>query len=312
VQNEDLVHVCTEDSASKRIDLFLAEHFPKYSRTYFQWLISQGLVVINGQKIKKGVKLVCGDEIEVQFIYTRELSLDPENIPLHILYEDDHLIAVNKPAGMVVHPGPGNWSSTFVNALLFHCSNLPGSNTIRPGIVHRLDKETSGVLLAAKTVHAHVALTDMFASRTIKKTYHAVCVGVPKELEITAPIGRHPANRKLMAVVSEGGRSAHTILKMLHTHGEISTLEIDLKTGRTHQIRVHLKHIGNPVLGDRVYGIDHINKRFGISRQLLHSSSLHFFHPITGEKKEIVAPLPDDMATFFSNHKKKYSEIAVC
>jgi 23S rRNA pseudouridine1911/1915/1917 synthase len=302
---------CDEASSSKRVDLFLAENFPQCSRTYFQWLISQGLVLVNGQTIKKGVKLYAGDEIELQFASTHELSLEPENIPLDILYEDEYLLAVNKPAGLVVHPGPGNWTGTFVNALLYHCKNLPVDDAIRPGIVHRLDKETSGVLLAAKTAHAHALFTDMFATRAIKKTYHAVCVGTPQVLEIMAPIGRHPTNRKLMDVVPDSGKSAHTTLKILHTAGEVSLLEIDLKTGRTHQIRVHLKHIGHPVLGDAVYGIERINTRFGISRQLLHASSLHFTHPITQEKKEFVAPFPEDMATFFSNHKKKYSEIAV-
>jgi 23S rRNA pseudouridine1911/1915/1917 synthase len=313
-QKKTIVHsclfFCDERSSSKRVDLFLAEECPKCSRTYFQWLISQGLVLVNGQKIKKGIRLSSGDEIDVQFINAPELSLDPEDIPLDILYEDEHFLAINKPAGLVVHPGPGNWSHTFVNALLFHCKELPKNDALRPGIVHRLDKETTGVLIAAKTLHAHAELSRMFSLRLVKKTYHAVAVGVPKQLEIVAPIGRHPINRKLMTVVSEGGKNAHTNLKILGTHGKLSTLEIDLQTGRTHQIRVHLQHIGTPVLGDAVYGIESINNQLGISRQLLHASSLVFCHPITGEKKEIIAPFPEDMATFFSNHKKKYSEIA--
>ncbi|MFS8563652.1 MAG: RluA family pseudouridine synthase [Rhabdochlamydiaceae bacterium] len=190
--------------ARVRLDKFLASHFPDYSRSYFQYLIENGFVLVNGEKLKKREIPLPGDEIEVCFQLTPELSLEPENIPLDILFEDEHLIAVNKPIGMVVHPAPGSPNHTFVNALLYHCKTLPDSGNLRPGIVHRLDKDTSGVLIAAKTHEAHQKLVSMFCDRTIHKKYIAVCLGNPGTLEISAPIKRHPTRRQEMAVSSEG------------------------------------------------------------------------------------------------------------
>ncbi|MBS0635779.1 MAG: RluA family pseudouridine synthase [Verrucomicrobia bacterium] len=276
-----------------RLDKLLSIRFDTLSRTYLQWLISEGYVSLNGAIVKKSAKLQEGDEIEVQFVPTQELDLVPEDIPLDILYEDEYMIAVNKPAGLVVHPGPGNWKGTFVNALLFHCKTLEKTDDIRPGIVHRLDKETSGVLIAAKTHQMHGLLSNLFSSRKVEKRYLAICLGCPKQTTIDAPIGRHPTQRKLMTVV-ETGKPARTHINVIDTNGTLSLLDILLETGRTHQIRVHLKHILHPILGDEVYG----KKLYGATRQLLHAASLTFCHPITGKDLVLNAPVPQDMAHF--------------
>ncbi len=277
-----------------RLDRFLKGRFMDLSRTYFQWLIAEGFVSLNGSIVKKSAKLAPGDEIEVQFAPTDELDLIAEDIPLDILYEDDHMIAINKPCGLVVHPGPGNWQGTFVNALLYHCNTLDLTDNVRPGIVHRLDKETSGVLVAAKTSQMHAALASLFSERKIEKRYLAVCLGVPKAQTIDAPIGRDPMDRKRMSVVDVGGKSARTHIEVLKTNGDFSLLDVLLETGRTHQIRVHLKHIQHPILGDEVYG----KKLFGATRQLLHAHTLSFSHPITGENILLKAPIADDMMHF--------------
>ncbi len=274
----------------ERLDKVLKDRFRDLSRTYFQWLISEGYVSVNGAIVKKSAKLSTGDEVEVQFAHTDELDLTPENIPLNILYEDDHMIAINKPAGLVVHPGPGNWKGTFVNALLYHVKTLERTDDIRPGIVHRLDKDTSGVLIAAKTAKMHAMLSQLFLERKIEKRYLALCHGKPQKQVIDAPIGRHKTNRKLMAVV-EGGKAARTHIDVIASNNTYSLLDILLETGRTHQIRVHLEHIHFPIIGDEVYG----KPLLGAKRQLLHASSLAFLHPITKENLFLKAPLPEDM-----------------
>ncbi len=276
-----------------RLDKLLVDRFPNMSRTYFQWLISEGFVSVNGEIVKKSSKLAVGDEIEVQFVPTVELDLTPENIPLDILYEDEHMIAVNKPAGLVVHPGPGNWKGTFVNALLYHCKALEKTDAIRPGIVHRLDKDTSGVLIAAKTSEMHLKLSALFAKRQVEKHYLAICIGKPQSQTIDAPIGRHATQRKLMAV-TETGKPARTHIEVLQSNGLLSLLDINLETGRTHQIRVHLRHINHPILGDDVYG----KVLYGATRQLLHAYTLRFIHPITNKELKIEAAVPDDMKHF--------------
>lgn len=274
-----------------RLDKFLSTRFPELSRTYLQWLISEGHVSVNEAIVKKSAKVQTGDEVEVEFVPTNELDLEPENIPLDILYEDEHLLAINKPSGLVVHPGPGNWKGTFVNALLYHCKTLECRDELRPGIVHRLDKETSGVLLAAKTNMAHSKLTQAFAERKIKKQYLAICFGKPPMATIDAPIARHPTQRKLMAVAESGGKPARTHLRVVASNETLSLLEIDLETGRTHQIRVHLKHVGHPLVGDEVYG----KKIGGIERPMLHAQRLEFVHPITAESLVIEAQFPEDL-----------------
>lgn len=295
--------IVSPDEALLRLDKLLSLRFPDYSRTYFQFLIERGCVLVNGKACKKKELPKVGDEIEVCFLLTPEISLEPQEIPLEILYEDDHLIAVNKPAGMVVHPAPGHPKDTFVNALLFHCRQLEGTG-LRPGIVHRLDKDTSGVLLAAKTAGCHAKLIALFSERKIQKYYMAVCVGSPKEGLIDAAIGRHPLHRKEMTVRLEGeGREAKSICRLLGTGPFLSLVEMQILTGRTHQIRVHLKHVGTPILGDPVYGSPSANKKFKIARQLLHAERIEFVHPITQEALRISAPPPQDLIPYITELK---------
>lgn len=286
----------TPQEAGQRIDKLLADRYSSFSRTYFQKLIEDGFVLLNDKPVKKRVAPEVGDEIEVFFQYPPEISLSPENIPLDILFEDEHLIAVNKPAGMVVHPAPGHWNGTFVNALLAHCQDLIEiSDPLRPGIVHRLDKDTSGILIAAKTTLTHQQLVRMFSLRQIQKTYLAICVGHPPNTVVNAPIGRHPTQRKEMAVVSpDRGKTAITQIQTLAFNHAISLVRARPETGRTHQIRVHLKHIGYPVLGDSTYGSARCNELFKAERQLLHAYQLSFVHPVTKSLLTLVAPIPAD------------------
>ncbi|MBS0652131.1 MAG: RluA family pseudouridine synthase [Verrucomicrobia bacterium] len=291
------IFTTSSEEAGVRLDKLLTNRFPQHSRTYFQYLIDQGCVLVNGAIYKKREKPKADDEIEVCFQLTPELSLEPQDIPLNILYEDPYLVAIDKPAGMVVHPAPGHPSGTFVNALLHHCKELQGSDSLRPGIVHRLDKDTSGVLLAAKTQEAHQKLVQAFSERKIDKTYLAVAVGKAQEGLIDAPIKRHPVNRKEMAVCPEG-KEAKSLCRILGYNEALSFVEIKLITGRTHQIRVHLKHKGTPVLGDPVYGSLSANKKYQVERQLLHAYQIKFNHPITNAPLEICAPIPKDLRSF--------------
>lgn len=286
----------SKEEEGLRLDALLARRFPKYSRTYFQYLIEQSCVLMGGEIVKKREKPSEGEEIEICFQLTPEISLEPEDIPLEILYEDEQLLAINKPAGMVVHPAPGHYSRTFANALLFHCKSLsavPGN--VRPGIVHRLDKETTGVLLAAKTHEAQMKLVALFASRSIRKEYLAICIGTPTEGKISAPLARHPKRRQEMAVLPEG-REAISIVKVLEKRGALALVHLELVTGRTHQIRVHLKHLGHPVLGDPVYGSSAMNKKHGVQRQLLHAHKISFIHPFTSKPLTIEAPIPKEFS----------------
>lgn len=292
--------IITKDEAGNRLDKVLAARYPNaHSRTYLQWLIEENHVLVNQKKVKKRIKLEEGDLVEVSFVLTPEVNLNPEEIPLDILYEDDAIIVVNKAAGLVVHPGAGNWTGTFVNALLFHCKQLPEGDGLRPGIVHRLDKDTTGLLVAAKTAEAQQKLIDLFSTRQVYKEYLALCIGNPGSGKVDAPIARHPVNRQKMAVV-ENGRSAVTHYETLRYNATISSVKLVIETGRTHQIRVHLKHIGNPVLGDQVYGSHSMNEKFKLKRQLLHAYRLRLPHPITGEEMEFEAPVPKDMDQILS------------
>lgn len=282
-----------------RLDRVLALRFnEKYSRTYFQHLIEEEAVLLEGKPVKKRYKPTVGDALEVCFLLTPELNLEPEAIALSVLYEDDDILVVNKPPGLVVHPAPGNWSGTFVNALLYHCKEMavdPAS--VRPGIVHRLDKDTSGLLLAAKSSLAQQRLIAMFASRSIHKEYLAVCLGNPGNVDMKWPIGRHPIHRKKMTV-RDDGRPAYSRCQTLATDGKLSLVRIILETGRTHQIRVHMLHHGTPVLGDSVYGSAQANAKYKVNRQLLHASELRFDHPMTSQSLHFVAPLPADFSFF--------------
>ncbi len=285
--------VVTSAMLHTRLDRLLVQTFPVHSRTYFQHLIESGLVLVNGKPVKKRETMEIGDEVEVCFALSPEMSLEAENIPLEVLYEDDHLIAINKPAGMVTHPAVGHPSGTFVNALLYHCKTLPVTENLRPGIVHRLDKDTSGVLLAAKTTECHQKLVELFSKRAISKHYWALCIGNPGDRTIDAPIRRHPTRRQEMHV-DPAGKSAISVCRVLKTEGELSLVDIQIITGRTHQIRVHLKHIGTPIVGDAVYGRRAVNEKYQMGRQLLHAKTLSLIHPLRGTPLKLEAPVPRD------------------
>ena len=281
----------------ERLDKVLSSSFPNYSRTYFQYLIENGSVLVNGKPVKKRIHPKEGDTIEIFFLHFPKLSLKPQNIPLDILYEDDHLICINKPRDMVVHPAPGHSENTFVNALLHHCTlETQDPEDIRPGIVHRLDKDTSGVLIAAKTRIAHQKLIVLFSERKIKKEYLAITIGNPKVEKIEMPIGRHPKKRKEMTILSETGKEAITLFKTVQFNHRLALVKILLVTGRTHQIRVHLKYNKTPILGDPLYGNHKVNEELHVKKQLLHASRIHLPHPLKPDHLlDITAPIPKDM-----------------
>ncbi|MDP9751622.1 RluA family pseudouridine synthase [Thermoanaerobacter pentosaceus] len=281
-----------KEDEGKRIDVFLAAELD-YTRSYIKKLIVDELVFVNGKTVKPSYKVKENDEVVVNIPEAEKIDVLPENIPLDILYEDDDIIVINKPQGMVVHPAPGNYSGTLVNALLYHCKNLSGINGIlRPGIVHRLDKDTSGVMVVAKNDKAHISLSNQIKERSVFKKYVAIVEGVIKDEEgkIEAPIGRHPVDRKKMAVI-EDGRYALTLYKVLERFKENTLIEAVIKTGRTHQIRVHMAFIGHPVVGDPVYGFK--KQKFKLKGQALHSRVLGFIHPTKGVYMEFEAPLPE-------------------
>lgn len=280
--------------ASQRTDKLLADRYaPHFSRTYFADLIAEGLVLVNGEPIKKREKLKEGDLVEICFSARPGTDLQPEAIPLDIIFEDKDLVVINKPAGLVVHPAPGNWTGTFVNALLHHCHEIKDlDDTLRPGIVHRLDKDTTGLLIAAKNLEAQKRLVETFSSRKVYKEYLTITFGRPPEGRLETRIGRDPKNRQRMAVLEEGGKTAISIIKNLKTARELSLNSVVIETGRTHQIRVHLKYLKTPVLGDTVYGSGSVNQRFKVDRPLLHAWRLKMPHPLTGALLELVAPPP--------------------
>lgn len=299
---ESQILVVTSEEAGVRLDLFLKSRYPDQSRTYFQNLIDQNLVLVNEKLLKKREKLKEGDEVEVEFALTKELTLEPQNIPLDIIYEDDSIIVINKPVGLVVHPAPGNWSNTFVNALLYHCKQLENVGTaLRPGIVHRLDKDTSGLLVAAKTEKAHQNLVEAFALRKVHKEYLAICIGSVKEERIETMIKRHPVKRKEMVASQSEGKLSVTHAHPLEKSAEFTFVQFVLETGRTHQIRVHMKYKNTPILGDDTYGIARINTQQKTSRQLLHAFRLNFEHPITKKPLFFEAPIPKDFLPYIKN-----------
>ena len=301
------------EQAGTRLDRFLeTQHAPQWSRTYLQKLIRSGAVAVNGKPRKPSYSLRAGDQVTLNLPNSRPLeTVQPEFIPLDILYEDASLIVINKPAGMIVHPAIGVNSGTLVNALLAHCNNnLSGIGGIkRPGIVHRLDKDTSGILVTAKTDYAHRYLSAQFEAHTITRHYLAVICGVPelKTGTINAPIARSHRDARKMTVVQTHGRHAVTHYRVLEDYGQFSQLQLTLETGRHHQIRVHLSHIGHPVTGDPVYGgARHhamLNARSTavkvgqaqLNRQALHAHTLGFDHPDKNERLSFSAPIPEDM-----------------
>jgi len=281
--------------SGERLDVFLASNIPELSRSAAQKLIASNSVTLNGKAISKNHKTSPGEIFIVEQDEPEEPIAQPQNIAIKIVYEDDHVIVVDKERGMVVHPAPGHPDGTLVNALLGHCGDsLSGIGGVkRPGIVHRIDKDTSGLIIAAKNDHAHLSLAEQLSSRTLTREYEAVVRGVLKSDSgtIDAPIGRHQNDRKRQTVTTIGSRPAVTHYEVLSRYKGYSHVRCKLETGRTHQIRVHMAHIGHPVLGDMVYGVK--KPDLGQSVQCLHAQLLRFIHPTTGEQITLQSPLPE-------------------
>lgn len=283
------------EDAGTRADVFLAAKLG-VSRSNMQKLLEDGRVKRGEKIIKANYKVCAGEMFVVDIPEPEPIEAVPENIPLDIIYEDDDVVVLNKARGMVVHPAPGNYTGTLVNALLYHCSNLSGINSaIRPGIVHRLDKDTSGIMIVAKNDAAHISLSQQIQSKTAVRTYLAVVRGNIKTDSgtIETQIARDKTDRKKMAVVKEGGRDAITDYEVLERFGKYTLVRCKLRTGRTHQIRVHMEYLGYPLVGDPKYSP--MKTPFGIKGQALHSHTLEFTHPRTGERMKFEAPLPEDM-----------------
>ncbi|MBE6649014.1 MAG: RluA family pseudouridine synthase [Ruminococcaceae bacterium] len=294
-KNEFLNFIAESADEGIRIDVFLSERTEK-TRAFIQRLFDENLISVNGKTKKKNYKVQNGDKISVTIPMPEKTDILPEDIPLKIVYEDEHLLVVDKPKGMVVHPAPGNYSGTLVNALMHHCGDsLSGINGyIRPGIVHRIDKDTSGLLIVAKTDEAHQGLAEQISVHSFTRMYEAVVVGNLKENQFTVdlPIGRHPVDRKKMAVVYENSKNAKTDVVVLKRYNGYTHVRLFLHTGRTHQIRVHMSHMGHPVLGDTVYG--NKSKTFPrLEGQCLLAKYISFVHPISKETISFTAEMPD-------------------
>ncbi|MBQ1416436.1 MAG: RluA family pseudouridine synthase [Selenomonas sp.] len=299
------------EEAGKRLDVFLVTYQPELSRSHIQKLIDQGAVLVDGQVRKANYKLRGGETVSLVIPEAEPVSVEPENIPLDVLYEDKDIIVINKPRGMVVHPAAGVHTGTLVNALLYHCHDLSGINgEIRPGIVHRLDKDTSGVLVCAKNDVAHLDLAEQISTKTAHRVYRAIVHGNIKEEAgiIKGDIGRHPTDRKKMAIVRENGKPAVTHFKVLERFGEYTLVECRLETGRTHQIRVHMTSICHPLVNDPKYGPKK-SSPFAIKGQALHSLSLTLNHPVTKEEMTFTAPLPQDMEKILTGLRNKMAKI---
>lgn len=304
----DSTKVFTADQDDERLDRFLTRMEPALSRAHVQKVIAEGQALVGGRVRKSNYKLQAGEEVIFHLPEAKPVEILPEDIPLAILYEDSDIIVVNKARGMVVHPAAGVTHGTLVNALLYHCKDLSGINgEIRPGIVHRLDKDTSGVMVCAKNDRAHVSLAEQIKEKTATRTYIAIVHGnITEEAgTIKGAIGRHPTERKQMAIV-EGGKPAVTHFRVLERYGKYTLVECRLETGRTHQIRVHMTSIGHPLVGDPKYG----NRKnpFQIAGQALHSKSLDLTHPRTGERMHFEAAVPGDMMEIISDLRRCQSK----
>lgn len=292
------IEYCAEpDDAGARIDKWISVSVPELSRSYIQKCLKDGCVAVNGKlTVKPSYRVDAGDEIVFEVPDASVPDIEPEDIPLDIIYEDEDMIVVNKPKGMVVHPAPGHYSGTLVNAVMYHCrGQLSGINGVmRPGIVHRIDRDTTGSVMICKNDDAHRSIAAQLEAHTINRLYHAIVWNniTDDEGTVTGAIGRDPSDRKKMAVVDDGhGKSAVTHYRVLKRFGQFTYVECRLETGRTHQIRVHMSHIGHPLLGDTVYGGS--SGRFSLEGQCLHAKTLGFIHPRTGEYIETDAPLPE-------------------
>jgi 23S rRNA pseudouridine1911/1915/1917 synthase len=297
----------SENNSNIRLDVFLSSEEIMYSRAQAQKAIKEGRVWVNSKNEKASFHVYTGDLIEIEKLDPVSIDVVPEDITLDVLFEDNSIIVINKPAGMVVHPAAGNYSGTLVNALLFHCKNLSGiGGAVRPGIVHRLDKGTSGVLVVAKNDKAHIGLSKQFEVHSVKRVYSALAYGVMKELKgvINLPIGRHNTDRKKMSTITRRGRDAITHWEVLESFDYFSLLRVILETGRTHQVRVHLSTIDHPIVNDQDYGTSKrlkiiTDKRLldeikGLKRPLLHAGFLEFIHPETNETMNFKVPLTPD------------------
>lgn len=290
------------EEPGKRLDVYVPSQDEEITRTSAQRLIEQGNILVNGKKQKVSYKVALGDVITIEEVQAQNIELKAQDIPIEVIYEDDDIIVVNKPKGMVVHPANGNPDGTLVNAIMAICKDsLSGiGGEIRPGIVHRLDKDTSGLLIVAKNDKAHVNMSEQIKNHEVKKTYIALVRGIVKENEATIdmPIGRSNSDRKKMAV-TKNGRNAITHIKVLKRFDKYTLLQVNIETGRTHQIRVHLSHIGYPIVGDYTYSNG--KNEFGVIGQCLHAQKLEFKHPITGKEMALEAPFPE----YFENIIKK-------
>ena len=291
-----------------RCDVYIAENAEGITRSAARKLFDEGLVKVNNEKVKASYKVKCGDIITIKLLKPKELDAKPQDIKLDIVYEDEAVLVINKPRGMVVHPAAGNEDNTLVNAIMFYCPNeLSGINgVLRPGIVHRIDKDTTGLLVVAKTNEAHLRLTAQLEDHTLGRTYYAIVHGNIKEdnLFVDAPIARSERDRKKMAVSQKGGREAFTYVDVLERFGKYTFIKCRLKTGRTHQIRVHMRHICHPIVCDKTYGVK--KEEYALMGQLLHAGELAFIHPVSGKEVSFKAPLPQDFSITLKKIREKY------
>jgi 23S rRNA pseudouridine1911/1915/1917 synthase len=301
-----LIHLDADENwMDERIDKFLSAQLPEQSRSYLQKIIKEGSVLVNGSPVKASYRMDDQDEVTIDLPELKEPEIEAENIPLDILYEDDDLLLVNKPKGMVVHPSAGHTTGTLVNAVMYHCKeDLSGINGVmRPGIVHRIDKDTTGVLVICKNDKAHNFVAEQLKEHSITRKYRAIVNGVIKEDEgtVNAPIGRHPTERKKMAINEKNGKHAVTHYRVLERFANHTYIECQLETGRTHQIRVHMASLHHPLLGDTVYGSQ--KNPYHLEGQTLHAMVLGLIHPSTGSYLEVTAPLPE----YFQKLLKRFS-----